>query len=91
MGRYEKAVNDGVTNVQLTQQQFDALVDFTFNVGPGAFAKSKLLKDVNAGNCDHDTILNDMLLYKTSGGQVLQGLIVRRNAEANLFSNGIYK
>jgi GH24 family phage-related lysozyme (muramidase) len=43
----EKAVNDLVT-VPLTQNQFDALVIFTLNVGSSAFAKSTLLQVVNA-------------------------------------------
>ena len=44
----ESAVNDLVT-IKLSQFQFDALVSFVFNVGRGAFARSTLLKKVNAG------------------------------------------
>lgn len=42
----ESAVNSGV-KVKLTQNQFDALVSFTFNVGAGAFLKSTMLKFIN--------------------------------------------
>ena len=45
----EKAINDGVV-VPLTQNQFDALVSFVFNVGVGAFARSTLLKVLNQKN-----------------------------------------
>jgi hypothetical protein len=41
---YEKAVNDGVTGIELSHSEFDALVSFTFNVGTGAFSGSTLLK-----------------------------------------------
>ena len=44
---YSKAVNDGVTGFQLTQEEFDALVSFTFNVGITAFQGSDLLKKLN--------------------------------------------
>lgn len=47
--RFEDAVNKGV-KVELTQNQFDALVSFVFNVGAGAFAKSTLLKVLNRGD-----------------------------------------
>jgi len=45
----EKAINDGVY-VPLTQNQFDALVSFVFNVGVGAFTRSTLLKVLNQKN-----------------------------------------
>jgi lysozyme len=47
--RFESAVNAGV-KVKLMQDQFDALVDFTFNVGESGFLNSTLLKKLNAGN-----------------------------------------
>ncbi len=43
------AVNNLVT-VSLSQNQFDALIDFTFNVGIGGFGKSTLLRELNTGN-----------------------------------------
>lgn len=46
---YEKAVSRNV-KVSLTQQEFDALVHFVYNVGEGNFKKSNLLKNLNAGN-----------------------------------------
>jgi hypothetical protein len=50
-GRSATAVREGVT-VPLNQQQFDALVSFTFNVGTGAFSGSTLLTRLNAGEYD---------------------------------------
>jgi lysozyme len=71
--------------VHLTQQQFDALVDFTFNEGLNNLKISKLLKDINAGNCDAATITSDLLRFTRAGV-----LVVRRTDEANLFNSGIY-
>ena len=45
----EKTINAGV-KVNLSQNQFDALVSFIFNVGVGAFTRSTLLKVLNQGN-----------------------------------------
>jgi lysozyme len=49
IARFEQAVNSGV-RVGLTQNQFDALVSFAFNVGGGAFTGSTMLKRINAGD-----------------------------------------
>jgi GH24 family phage-related lysozyme (muramidase) len=80
----EKNVNDNV-KVQLTQYQFDALVDFTFNEGVNHLKRSILLIDINAGRCDATTITNDFQRYTRHGA-----LLHRRNDEVNLFSNGVY-
>lgn len=78
------AVNNLVT-VPLSQNQFDALVDFTFNVGIGGFGKSTLLRKLDIGNFGD---MPTQLLRWTNGGN--QGLIDRRNAEIALFTNGTY-
>jgi GH24 family phage-related lysozyme (muramidase) len=80
----EKDVNDNI-KVHLTQQAFDALVDFTFNEGVNHLKISKLLKDINAGNCDASTITSDLLTFTRAGT-----LVDRRNDEANLFNDGVY-
>jgi lysozyme len=49
--RFEDAVNESV-EVSLTQNQFDALIDFAFNVGTGAFQRSTLLELLNQGKYD---------------------------------------
>lgn len=80
----ENDVNDNL-KVHLTQQQFDTLVDFTFNEGENNLKISKLLKDINAGNCDAATITSDLHKFTRDGA-----LLVRRDDEANLFNNGVY-
>jgi lysozyme len=47
LARFEAAVNSGV-RIGLTQNQFDALVSFAFNVGVGAFTSSTMLRLINA-------------------------------------------
>ena len=75
--------------VQLTQEQFDALVSFTFNVGPGGLRDSRLLRDINRSNCNPATIEADFLRY-TRAGNDRDALRDRRLQEANLFNNGVY-
>ncbi|HLI61923.1 MAG TPA: lysozyme [Terriglobales bacterium] len=77
-------VNRLVT-VPLTQNQFDALVDFVFNVGAENFARSTLLRELNAGNTAGAAA--QFLLWKWAGGVVSPGLLRRRQAEAALFES----
>ncbi len=81
----ESAVNDLVT-IKLSQFQFDALVSFVFNVGRGAFARSTLLKKVNAGLFADAEL--EFLKWVNAGGVRVQGLINRRVADSKLFAAG---
>ncbi len=78
-------VNRLVT-VPLTQDEFDALVDFVFNLGAGNFSTSTLLRDLNAG--DFNGAAGQFEKWDRAGGVVLAGLLRRRQAEANLFRQG---
>lgn len=78
----ERAVNARV-KVPLTQNQFDALVSFVFNVGGGAFASSTMLRKLNAG--DYVGAAEQFPRWNKSGGKVLRGLTLRREREQNLF------
>jgi peptidoglycan hydrolase-like protein with peptidoglycan-binding domain len=73
-------------SVPLTQNQFDALVSFTFNVGAGAFGGSTLLKRLNAG--DYAGGADEFGKWTKSGGKVFAGLVRRRTEEAALFRGG---
>jgi lysozyme len=80
------AVNNGV-KVALNQNQFDTLVSFTFNVGVGAFASSTLLKLLNQGQ--YEQVPTQLLRWTRAGGQVVQGLVNRRNNEIKLWNGKI--
>jgi lysozyme len=79
----QAAVQSKVTQ-PLTQNQFDALTSFTYNVGTGGFAQSSVLRDVNSGN--NGNVPSDLGLWVNSGGQVNQGLVNRRTTEGLVFS-----
>ena len=80
-----RAVNR-LVRVPLDQNQFDALVSFTFNVGEGALRDSTLLKELNAGR--YDAVPREMNRWTRAGGQVLAGLVRRRAAEGAMFARG---
>lgn len=86
MAIFEKAVTKLVT-VLLNQNQFDALVSFTFNVGAGNLASSTLLKELNAG--DYAGAALQFPRWNKAGGQVLAGLTRRRAAEEQLFQTPV--
>ena len=79
---YEAIVRRFV-KVPLTQNQYDALVSFTYNIGGGAFQGSTALKRLNAG--DYAGAADAMKFWNKSGGKVMQGLVNRRNHEVALF------
>ncbi len=80
----EAAVNDNV-NVPLTQNQFDALVSFVYNVGGNAFIHSNLLVKLNSK--DYAGAANEIELWNKGGTplKVLMGLVRRRHVERMLF------
>ena len=82
IGQYEKAVN--AMGVELTQNEFDALVCLCYNIGAGNFLKSTLVKMLKAGD-DKAEIAQQFLRWNKAGGKPLAGLTRRRNAEAELF------
>ena len=69
----------------LTQNQFDSLVCFAYNVGLGAFTDSTLLKKLLISPND-PTLKDEFLKWDKSAGKVLPGLQKRRLAEWNLFN-----
>ena len=79
---FEKAVND--QNLALTQNMFDALVSFTFNVGVSNFKRSTLLCKIKVNPLDN-SIMDEFLRWVYSKGRVLPGLQRRRLAEMKLY------
>jgi len=82
MVQYEAGV-EKLVKVELEQCQFDALVDFAYNAGVGALAKSTLLKKVNAEKFDE--VPAEFMKWTKGGGKELPGLVRRRRAEVKIW------
>ena len=79
---YETHVLNAVKN-QLDQCMFDALVSWTYNLGPTNLNNSTMLKVLNAGQ--YDDVPAQIKRWNKAGGKELEGLVRRREAEALLF------
>ena len=87
-----------LVSVPLAQKEFDALADFTFNIGAGdnlpslkagkGLASTTLLRVLNLGF--YNSVPAEFRKFRLSGGVVLPGLVRRRNEESLLWSTGIY-
>jgi lysozyme len=77
-------VVNAMVRVPLTQNEFDSLVDFTFNLGSGSFEHSQLLALINQGNFQAAALEFDK--WDHAGGQVVAGLLRRREAEQQEFN-----
>jgi GH24 family phage-related lysozyme (muramidase) len=83
-----KTAEDAVSNlitVALNDNEFSALVSFTFNVGAGALKNSTLRKRLNRGDNRTSVANEEFRKWVKAGGRVLQGLVRRRRAERDLF------
>ncbi len=80
---YENYINE-LVSVDLSQNQFDALVSWVYNLGPSNLRSSTLLKVLNSG--DYNGVPAQIMRWNKAGGKVLEGLTRRREAEARLFS-----
>ena len=74
-----------VVKVALTQGEFDALVDFVFNVGIGNFSHSTMLDYLNQGN--YAAAADQFARWDKSGGVEVAGLLRRRMAEQKEFQS----
>jgi len=74
-----------LVRVALTQGQFDALVDFCFNLGQGRLASSTLLKLLNGGS--YAAAAEQLLLWDQAGSKPLAALKTRREGELNLWNS----
>jgi lysozyme len=82
VGDSEDAVAS-LVKVALTQNQYDALVSFVFNLGATQFSDSTLLKKLNAG--DYKGAQGQFKRWVYDNGEIQPGLVKRRNGEAMLF------
>ena len=82
----EQAVNS--CGVELTQNEFDALVSFTYNLGVGAFERSTLLKLLKTGN--KTAASGEFPKWSMAGGKEVPGILRRRHAEQDCFLHATY-
>jgi lysozyme len=85
LGTFEAQVTS-LLKIAVNENQFGALVSFTYNLGAGAFGKSTLLKLINEGKPTEAA--DEFLKWTKAGGKELPGLVKRRNAERDLFVLG---
>ena len=76
-------LRDEIKAGKITQNMFDALVSLAYNIGTGALAGSSIIRKLKAG--DKLGAANAFRLYNKSGGQVLKGLVNRREEERKIF------
>ena len=81
---FEKYVQS-IVKVPLKQHPFDALVSWTFNLGPYNLMNSTLLKELNSSN--YSKVPSEIKRWNKSNNKVLDGLVKRREAEAKMFWN----
>jgi len=82
IAQYERSVSR-LISWPVNQNQFDALVSFTFNLGTGALQRSTLRQNINRG--DIDDAANQFLKWVRVNGVISKGLLNRRKAERELF------
>ena len=75
---------DKLVTANITQNQFNALVSFAYNVGTANFEKSTLLKKVNENPNDFE-IRQEFAKWVKAGGKKLNGLVNRRSEESALY------
>lgn len=80
-----EAAIERLVKVPLTQGQFDALVDFVYNLGEERLATSTLLLDLNGGH--YAQAAEQMLRWDHAGAKELAGLKARRQAEVVLWNS----
>ena len=71
--------------VPLNENQFSALVSFTYNLGSGNLQSSTLRQKLNRGN--YEGAANEFWKWRRAGGRILKGLVLRRASEAAMFRN----
>lgn len=82
---FEDVINKHL-EVQLSQNQFDAIVVFSYNVGCGALLGSTLWRKLQADPSD-ESIADEFAKWRNARGKVLPGLVKRRADEAKLYFN----
>ena len=76
--------------LNLSQRQYDALMSFTYNLGPGWMNETSTLRSAITDGKKGNDLIFAMTMWCNAGGSIHNGLVRRRLAEANLYLNGVY-
>ena len=77
-------------NLSFSQQQFDALVSFTFNVGSKWMYEETVIRSAVINGAKGNDFIYAITMWCNAGGKARESLARRRLAEANLYLNGVY-
>ena len=83
--KFHKEISSCV-KVPLTQNEYDAYMSLSYNIGPTAFCGSTLVKKLNAK--DYEGACKEILRWNRAGGKVVRGLVIRRESEYRLCIDG---
>lgn len=86
---YEATV-DAATRDDITQAQFDAFASLCYNIGQPAFLRSSVVRYLNQ-RVEIEQVARALKLWNQAGGRIDQGLIERRECEADLLLYGTYR
>ena len=84
LSQFERDVSELLDGIPINQNQFDALVSFAFNLGIASLAQSTLLNKVKSNHND-TAIAVEFGKWVMAGGQRINGLVIRRRKEAELY------
>ena len=76
-------LKDEIASGFVNQNMYDAIISLTYNIGVNGFKKSSVLRHLKGG--DKLKAADAILLWDKAGGQVLKGLVLRREKERKLF------
>ena len=79
-----KFLNKELGKIEVTQNQFDALLLFQYNCGNAALSRSTLFRKVKA-NPNDNSIISEFARWDKVAGKPLKGLTIRRAAESKLY------
>lgn len=72
----------------LSQNKIDAVISFAFNCGAGAYNASTLRKVIKSDPDNHDAVRREFMKWVNAGGKRLEGLVRRREKEADMYCKG---
>ena len=84
LSQFERVVNELLDGIPVNQNQFDALVSFAFNLGTESLAQSTLFNKIKSNHNDI-AIAIEFGKWVMAGGQRINGLVIRRRKEAELY------